>query len=123
MKSKMRILSVLISLLMLIIGQQAIRAQNINSSVQGTVLDTSGAMVSGADITLTNVGKGVVLKTQSDASGSYSFPALQPGLYSLEFSRQGFATYKLSQFNLIVGQHASENANLGIASTAQTVTV
>jgi len=108
---------------MLIIGQQAIRAQNINSSVQGTVLDTSGAMVSGADITLTNVGKGVVLKTQSDASGSYSFPALQPGLYSLEFSRQGFATYKLSQFNLIVGQHASENANLGIASTAQTVTV
>ena len=113
----------LFSLFVFLAGQQAMRAQGSNSSIQGTVSDASGAVVPGADITLTNVQTGVVLKTHTDATGNYAFPSVQIGLYSLEISKQGFANYTLSQFNVIVGQRANENASLSIASAAQSVTV
>ena len=98
-------------------------AQSLNSSVQGTVADRSGAMVPGADVTLTNVQTGIQLRTESDPSGNYAFPAVQPGVYSLTVSKQGFATYNLTQFTVVVGLHATENVVLGIASAAQSVTV
>lgn len=122
MNSRFRV-SVALLALMMAVGFQTARAQSVNSSIQGAVLDASGAMVPGATVKLTNVRTGVVLQTVSDASGNYSFPAAQPGEYSLEFSKPGFATYSITQFTVIVGQRETENANLNIASTAQTVTV
>ena len=100
-----------------------VSAQSADSSVEGSVVDTSGAMVPGAGINLTNARTGVQLKTQSDASGNYSFPAVPPGEYSLTVSKTGFSNYQISEFNVIVGQRATENATLSIASAAQTVTV
>jgi hypothetical protein len=80
-------------------------------------------MVPGAVVTLTNVSTGVVLRTRSESAGNYVFPAVPPGVYTLEVSRGGFATYDLTQFNVTVGQHATANAALQVASQAQTVTV
>ncbi len=104
-------------------GIPAAWAQGVNSSVQGAVADASGAVVPGADVRLSNTRTGVVLRTESDAAGNYAFPAVPPGVYTLEVSKQGFAKYALNQFNVIVGQRATANATLGIASEAQTVTV
>jgi len=101
----------------------AARAQSVDSSVQGAVVDPSGAVVPGAEVLLTNVRTGVVLRTESDAAGNYAFPAVPLGVYSLEVSKPGFSTYNLTQFNVIVGQHETENATLSIAAQAQTVTV
>jgi hypothetical protein len=123
MNLRIRIFAVLLSMLFLMAGHSAMWAQNVNSSVQGAVVDSSGALIPGAGVTLTNVSTGVLLRTQSDAAGNYSFPALQPGLYSLDVSKQGFSSYKLSRFTLIVGQRSTQNVSLNIASTAQTVTV
>lgn len=104
-------------------GAATITAQSVNSSVQGTVADGSGAVVPSATVELINTRTGVQFKTQSDASGNYSFPAVQPGVYSLSVSKQGFATYNLTQFSVVVGLHATENVQLGVASAAQSVTV
>ena len=123
MHLKVRVFSVFAGILLLMTMFTPSSAQSVNSSIQGTVADTSGAVVPDAKVTLTNVRTGVQLKTQSDASGSYLFPAVQPGEYSLGFSKQGFATYNITQFSLVVGQRATENGSLNIASTAQTVTV
>ena len=109
--------------LLMATGAATMTAQSVNSSVQGTVADASGAVVPGATVELMNTRTGVQFKTQSDASGNYSFPAVQPGVYSLSISKQGFATYNLTQFSVVVGLHATENAELGIASAAQSVTV
>jgi hypothetical protein len=119
----MRVFAVLLGLLLMITVQQAIRAQGISSSIQGAVVDTTGAMLPDVDIKLTNVQTGVVLKTQSDATGNFSFPSVLIGLYSLQFTKQGFADYTISQFNVRVGQRATENASLNVASAAQSVTV
>ena len=123
MKLQARSFAVLAAILLLTTALSVSRAQSVNSSIQGTVADASGAVVPGANVKLTNVRTGVQLKTISDASGNYSFPAVQPGVYSLDVSKQGFATYDLTQFSVIVGQRATENATLTVASTAQTVTV
>ena len=98
-------------------------AQSVDSSLQGAVTDSSGAVVPGAGVTLINAGTGVALKTLSDGAGNYVFPAVPPGVYSLQVVKAGFATLNLTQFTINVGQRATENAALNIASTAQTVTV
>lgn len=123
MSSRIGVVAILASMLLVVMGQYDLRAQGFSSSIQGSVVDASGAMVPGTDVKLTNVQTGVVLKTQTDAAGSYSFPSILIGLYSLQFSKQGFADYAITQFNVQVGLRATENATLSIASTAQTVTV
>ena len=122
MNFKMRGIALLAAAL-LAVQVPAARAQSVDSSVQGAVTDTSGAVVPGAEVKLTNTRTGVVLRTVSDAAGNYAFPAVPLGVYSLEVAKQGFATYSLTQFNVIVGQHETENAALTVASQAQTVTV
>ena len=98
-------------------------AQGVNSSVQGAVTDSSGAAIPGSDVQLINTRTGVVLKTQSDGAGNYVFPAVAPGVYTLQVVKSGFAEFKLTEFSVIVGQHATENANMSVASQSQSVTV
>lgn len=108
---------------LVLLGIPVGRAQSVDSSVQGTVTDLSGALVPGADVRLINSRTGAALETKSDSSGNYSFPAVQPSEYSLEVSQSGFAHYQIKQFTVIVGQHATENAKLTVASASQSVTV
>src|ERR1700744_5224308 len=111
----------LILFILLLIGPVDLRAQSGTSSVQGTVTDTTGAVIQGAAIVLTNNSTGVALAATSDTSSSYSFPSVAPGVYSLDISKEAFASYKLSHFSVIVGQHANENASLNISSTSSVV--
>jgi hypothetical protein len=87
MRMKLRVLAAFLTLALS--TSVVMRAQSVNSSVQGTVADISDAKVPGAAISLTNVSTGVALRTQSDEQGNYSFPALQPGLYSRALPRTG----------------------------------
>lgn len=107
----------------LISTREMVRAQNVDSSLQGAVTDSSGAAIPGANIALTNNQTGVVRKTQSDSAGSYLFPTVQPGEYSLSVTKDGFAAFNVRQFGIVVGQHATEDARLGVASSTQNITV
>ena len=108
----------------LLLGVSAgLPAQSVNSSVQGLATDSTGAAVPDAQVTLTNVDTGVSQKVQSDGSGNYSFPSVPLGIYNLTVAKEGFATYQINHFNIIVGQHATENAKLTVASSSQTVSV
>src|ERR1700692_126642 len=121
MNLKKRLLGLALVLPLMSLG--TLRAQSGSSSIQGTVSDASGAVVPGAEVVLTNTSTGLVLKANTDGSGSYSFPSAPPGVYSLQVSKEGFASYKVSQFTVTVGQHAAENATLNIASSSATVVV
>ncbi|SEG67084.1 Carboxypeptidase regulatory-like domain-containing protein [Bryocella elongata] len=96
------------------------RAQS-GSSVEGTVTDSTGAVIPNANITLTNTSNGTIFKASTDSQGAYSFPALSPGLYSLEVTKDSFGSYKVASFNLVVGQKATENAKLGVSASDQVV--
>jgi Carboxypeptidase regulatory-like domain len=114
-------LAALVFTILFFISPMLVRAQSGTSSVQGTVTDSTGAVIPGASVILTNNATGVALNATSDSSGSYSFPSVLPGVYSLEITKEAFASYKLSQFKVIVGQHANESATLNVAATASVV--
>src|SRR5271156_2079850 len=68
-------------------GQGTVRA-----TVQGVVSDSSGAVEPGVMIALKNVDTDVTHTSTSTSSGTYSFPYMDPGTYSLTASRNGFQT-------------------------------
>jgi hypothetical protein len=61
-------------------------------TVTGVVRDASGAIIPGATVTVVNTGTNAAREAQSNESGSYSFPALPPGNYSVKAELQGFRT-------------------------------
>src|SRR5579883_1995788 len=62
-------------------------------SISGTVTDTTGAAIPGAEVTATQATTGIVLKTVSGGEGNYVFPSLAPSVYNITVSRQGFQSY------------------------------
>src|SRR5215510_3307219 len=69
-------------------------------SISGTVSDSNGAVISGATVTITNAGTGLVRKLTTGDAGQFSAPALPVGEYSARVEKTGFST--LDQIGLIV---------------------
>lgn len=98
-------------------------AQNTNSGeIKGLVTDVTGAVISEATVTVTNIGTGVVLSTTTNASGLYDMPSLLPGQYSVSFSKPGFKSYVRKGLTLQIAT-IGVNATLGVGSTSQEVVV
>ena len=72
----------------------ASHAQVATATLGGTVTDPSGAVVIGATVTLQNVETGIRTVTRTNATGVYSIRDIEPGVYSLEVTKAGFATDK-----------------------------
>lgn len=64
-------------------------------SIQGTVTDPSGAVISGAKITIIDKATGQVATTTSSSAGTYNSGGLIPGKYSLRVEAKGFKTTQL----------------------------
>src|ERR1051326_7572312 len=77
-------------------------AQSITGTILGTVQDSSGAVVSGAKITVTNAGTNQANTTSTNDSGYYEIPYLKPGEYDLQVSAAGFKTIERKGVNLTV---------------------
>jgi hypothetical protein len=97
-------------------------AQNSNSTIDGTVRDTSGAVVSGATVAITNVGTSQQLSTTSGQDGFYTFTNLSPSDYKVSVSAPGFAQW-VGVLILRVSQTALVDLKLNAASVATQVTV
>src|SRR3954447_12086773 len=68
-------------------------AQSSNASITGAVADSSGAAISGAELTLDSIDTSSTSKATSDADGVFSFPNLPQGNYELRVSAKGFKDY------------------------------
>ncbi|MGH9795242.1 MAG: carboxypeptidase-like regulatory domain-containing protein, partial [Candidatus Acidiferrales bacterium] len=94
-----------------------------SGAVLGKVTDPSGAVVVGAEVTLTDTATNRVLTQQSNAEGNYTFVNVLPGLYTLRVSSQGFRTASLSGVNVEVNKSFTADIALEIGDTASTVEV
>ncbi len=99
-----------------------VQAQVQNGTINGTVTDPAGAIVPDAAVTLTAKAIGLVLHTQTNRAGLYSFPQLIPGDYTVTVQRQGFRK-AVSTLTLTVGQTADLSIPLSLGSQSETVTV
>src|ERR1700687_4825891 len=73
------------------------------STLAGTIVDTSGAVVPGADVVAKQNATGVTTSAVSNTDGVFSFPALNPGTYTVTISLQGFKTYVANDVVLTSG--------------------
>jgi hypothetical protein len=91
-------------------------------SIQGTVTDPSGAVVSGAKISISNKATGRVINATSTSAGAYTSGALTPGDYSLRVEAPGFKTSQLP-ITVQVGVTSPGNVKLQVGETSQIVQV
>jgi len=100
-----------------------LRAQVDTGSITGTVTDASGAVVSGAKVTITNEGTGASLSTTTEAEGIYNFSPVRIGSYKLEVSAQGFKRESQVHVAVDVSARVLINFKLQPGSVAETVEV
>src|SRR5580704_4816926 len=99
------------------------QAQLTNGDVIGTVTDTSGAVIPGAKVTLTNIGTHIAASTMTNGTGDYTFNLLNPGQYMVTIEAQGFKKLVIPGFALAAGDRLRENANMETGSVEETVEV
>src|SRR5579884_2461824 len=92
-------------------------------SITGTVRDNTGAVVPGAEVSLTSVAQGTTLKMTSNSSGEYLFAALPAGSYDLDVKAPGFNEYISKGLVLDVAQKARADVSLTIGAVKTAVTV
>ncbi|MFN7920859.1 MAG: carboxypeptidase regulatory-like domain-containing protein [Bryobacteraceae bacterium] len=98
-------------------------AQGERGTITGTVTDTSGAVISGAGVTLRNVATNISARTEANAAGIYVFPALNPGTYDVTVEKAGFKTRKVSNIPLQTGLTVTMDAQLEIGQISESVQV
>lgn len=98
-------------------------AQGTTSRVTGTVTDSSGAAVPGANVTLTADGTSRGLTTTTNDSGVYLFDLIQPGFYSLAVEKDGFKRFISTGNNVIVNIPATINVGLEVGDVSAVVSV
>ena len=75
-------------------------AQSTNQSIQGLVTDASGAIVSGAKVTVTNENTGISRTVETNTTGNYSFPIMSVGNYDIKVELSGFKTEQVKGLRL-----------------------
>ncbi len=110
------------ALLFLALGLPA-AAQGTLGRVVGTVLDTSGGVLPGATVTITNTQTNQAQTTVTNEIGAFLFTALPVGTYTVNISLSGFKNADITDVKITVGQEYSLTAKLEIGAMAETVTV
>ncbi|HEV2177897.1 MAG TPA: carboxypeptidase-like regulatory domain-containing protein [Terriglobia bacterium] len=109
-------------LFLFVLAPPPLAAQTWNGSLEGVILDPSGAAIPGAQVALRNPSTGLVRKAATDEHGEYNFPLLPVGAYQLRVARAGFVGAE-RHLTLEVGQAARVDFALAIARGRTSITV
>ncbi len=98
-------------------------AQIKSSSISGLVQDATKAAVPAANVTVLQQATGVSTTASSNATGEFSVPYLQQGLYTVTVQKQGFQTFRQADIPLSENQKYNLNVTLAVGAIATTVEV
>jgi hypothetical protein len=101
-----------------------VAAQEQTGQLQGSVKDSSGAVLPGVTVEITSVSEGTVTATVvTDANGVFRVPGLRPGKYEVLARLQGFTPAKTENIDLRLGQILTVDLALAVGGVAETVSV
>jgi hypothetical protein len=98
-------------------------SQVSTGTILGSVVDPSGALVTGATVMVTNVSTNITNSTATNSSGLFTVPNLPAGNYRVEVSSQGFTTEVASGVTLDVGELQPVNVQLKVGTTTEKIIV
>ena len=117
-------LGIVFTLLLLLFSFNAFaQTQSTTGTIQGTVADQAGAIVPGATVVVKNLATNLTKNLTSDADGRFVFLQLQPGRYSLEVAKQGYAKLVQESLTLTVGQTINLPVAMKVSSVQETITI
>jgi carboxypeptidase family protein len=97
--------------------------QGTSGSLSGEVSDPAGAMITGATVTLTNLGTNYAQTEKTDSNGAYIIKPVEPGTYSLLIMTAGFEKYLQTGIVIHANQYATQDVHLQMGATGATVSV
>src|SRR5262245_37318940 len=98
-------------------------AQSSNATLSGAVTDPAGAVVAGAELTLTNTATNSEAKFTSNERGEFTFRNLTPGTYDLKVSKSGFQNYLQKGIVLTINGISRADVRLQVGGQTETITV
>jgi hypothetical protein len=116
-------LPVVLSLLLLLVVPAILFAQTTGSSLKGRVTDEAGAALPGVTVTVSNPSTGFSRSTVTGADGSYFFPSIPAGMYSVNADLSGFASVTTEKVELNVSSEREVNITLKQAAVKEQITV
>ncbi len=99
------------------------RAQSATGSIEGTIVDQTGALMPGVTVTATQPATGASRTVVTDANGIFRIPLLPVGVYDLSAELAGFSSRKFPEITLTIGQTVTLNVQMAISGVAETVNV
>src|SRR6185369_7498444 len=120
-RSGVVVMTLLTCALMLVSASWA-QSTNASGSIQGTVSDQSGAVVSSATVTITSDAKGQKITKTSTDSGTFTSGPLNPGPYTVRIERKGFQSVTMP-VTVQIGSNVAVNPKLQVGAESQTVEV
>jgi hypothetical protein len=119
----MRFKAIVLALVALFATSAVAGAQSQTGSIFGKVTDSSGGVLPGVTVTLTGPVLLQPMTAVTSETGSYQFPRLEIGTYSVKFELTGFKTVVNEGIQVTVNFNAQVNAQLGISTVQETITV
>src|ERR1700730_3088074 len=117
-------LHVLVTLVLIAVFPPTLsQAQDATARITGTVSDSTGAVIPGVQITVTNTATQVSREATSDHDGLYQVLALPIGTYKVTAGRQGFRTVGSSEYTLLINQALRVDFKMEIGTASEKVDV
>jgi hypothetical protein len=100
-------------------------AQGVGASgeLKGTVTDPSGAIVAGANVTITDVARGIKRSASTDATGEFRVPGLAPATYSVSVNKSGFQPEIAKAVVVTIGQTTTVDFKMKLSKVSEQVEV
>jgi len=115
--------TLLLSIVLVFTTALSLYGQSTYGTVDGTVMDPSGAAVAGADVTLTNTGTQEKHTQATGGTGAYQFVNVIPGNYRLDITKPGFKHFARTNVVVQVQQDTHIDANLTVGQVSESVEV
>ena len=118
-----RILAGLFASFLILAASGVAWSQSVQGVITGTITDPTGAVVPGATVTITNTGTNASQSTATGGDGSYRFPLVPPGAYTIEVKAANFSVVRASGVVVEASQVVPFSVKLELAKASQVIEV